>query len=161
MIWDAPGNFAASTSTGPNLVIRWPRAIRLVIAQSSSNLFEFLHSWNYLFTIIYHNCKCQSLTWMFRILGMLRSFRLANLPGWLINTFCRSTIAAGNGHCQQCENQHGLHKCVYVALAVILSSSVYETVNADAFFIYNIHVHTLWKWLCSLQECNIIIVYMY
>ena len=33
----------------------------------------------------------------------------------LISMFCRLSIAAGNGHCQQCENQHSLHaECVHV-----------------------------------------------
>ena len=65
---------------------------------------------------------CQSLTGMFRILGLLTSFRMARLlgwPGWLTSTFCRSSIAAGNGHCQQCENQHSLHECMYVASALV------------------------------------------
>ena len=75
---------------------------------------------------IHCNCMCQSLTGTFMVLRTLRSFRMARLPWWLISTFCRLSIAAGNRHCQQCENQHSLHECVYVAsvhLSIILCNS--------------------------------------
>ena len=107
------------------------------------------------------NCKCQSLT------GMLSSCRMASLPGciWLISTFCRSSIAAGNGHCQHCENQHSLHECVYIASAhssiILCNPRVQCRKHSQCRCVLYID-NTLLKWVCfPYKSAKIIILYKY
>ena len=104
-------------------------------------------------------CVSQSLTVICRMLGMLSSFRMAWLPGWLISTFCRSSIAAGNGHCQQCENQHSLHECVmFTCLNLELEFSVW---NSQCRCVLYTCTYILCGSRCvfPLQERNIIMLY--